>query len=91
MLWVLNVGEGVEVGVADLVGSGESGRSDWEQDGYAVLRASSDGWNESFRLPRHTYCAHAEAHMVFDKRTAWLGAIKDIDPVPLFLLDLGGG
>ena len=29
MLWVLNVGEGVEGGVAGLVGSGESGRVDW--------------------------------------------------------------
>ena len=29
MLWVLNVGEGVEGGVAGLVGSGESGRADW--------------------------------------------------------------
>jgi hypothetical protein len=29
MLWVLNVCEGVEVGVAGLLGSGESGRAAW--------------------------------------------------------------
>ena len=29
MVWVLNVGEGVEGGVAGLVGSGECGRADW--------------------------------------------------------------
>ena len=74
-----------------MVGSGESGRADWEQSGYGVLRLSSDGWNESFRLPRHTHCAHAEARMLLVKGTAWLGAIKDIDLVPLFLLDLRGG
>ena len=74
-----------------MVGSGGSGRADWEQNGYAVLRPSSDGWNESFRLPRHTYCTHAEADMVFVKWTVWLRAIKDIDPVPWLLLDLGGG
>ena len=74
-----------------MVGSGESGRADWEQSGYGVLRLSSDGWNESFRLPRHTHCTHAEARMLFVKGTAWLGAIKDIDLVPLFSLDLGGG
>src|SRR5208337_3780499 len=51
----------------------------------------SDGWNESFRLPRHTYCTHAEACMLFVRWTASLGAIKDIDLVPLFLLDLRGG
>ena len=45
----------------------------------------------SFRLRGHTYRTHAEARMVFVKGTAWLGAIKDIDLVPLFLLDLGGG
>ena len=56
-----------------------------------MLRLSSDGWNESFRLPRHTHCAHAEAGMLFVKGIASLGAIKDIDLVPLFLLDLGGG
>ena len=31
MLWVLNVGECVEGAVAGLVGSGESGRADWQQ------------------------------------------------------------
>jgi len=31
MLWVLNVGEGVEGGAAGLVGSGESGRADGQQ------------------------------------------------------------
>jgi len=30
MLWVLNVGESVEDGVEGLVGSGESGRADWQ-------------------------------------------------------------
>ena len=50
MLWVLNVGEGVEGGVAGLVGSGESGRADWQQGGDGVLRPSLDGWNDSFRL-----------------------------------------
>ena len=74
-----------------MVGAGESGKADWEQSGYGVLRLSSDGWNESFRLPRHTHCTHAEARMLLVKGTAWLGAIKDIDLVPLFLLDLGGG
>jgi len=87
----LNVGESVEGGVEGLVGSGESGKADWEQSGYGVLRLSSDGWNESFRLPRHTHCTHAEARMLLVKGTAWLGAIKDIDLVPLFLLDLRGG
>ena len=51
MLWVLNVGEGVEVGVADLVGSRESGRADWRQGGDGLLRPSFDGWNDGFRLP----------------------------------------
>ena len=74
-----------------MVGSGGSGRADWEQNGYAVLRPSSDGWNESFRLPRHTYCTHAEADMVFVEGTTWLGTIKDRDLVPVFLLDLDGG
>ena len=73
-----------------MVSSGGSGRADWEQNGYAVLRPSSDGWNESFRLPRHTYCTHAEARMIFVKETAWLGAIKDIDLVLWFSLDRGG-
>ena len=50
MLWVLNVGESVEGGVAGLVGSGESGRADWQQSGYVVLSRSLDGWNDSFRL-----------------------------------------
>ena len=74
-----------------MVGSGESGKADWEQSGYGVLRLSSDGCNESFRLPRHTHCTHAEARMVFVKWIAWSGAIKAIDLVPLFLLDLRGG
>lgn len=74
-----------------MVGSGESGSADWEQSGYGVLRLSSDGWNETFRLPRHTYRAHAEARMLLVKGTAWLGAIKDIDLVSLFLLHVGGG
>jgi hypothetical protein len=56
-----------------------------------VLRLSSDGWNESFRLPRHTHCTHAEARMLLVKGTAWLGAIKGIDLVSLFLLHVGGG
>ena len=34
MLWVLNVGECVEGAVAGLVGSGESGRADWQQQGW---------------------------------------------------------
>ena len=50
MLWVLNVGEGVEGGVAGLVCSGESGRADWKQGEDGVLRPSLDGWNDSFRL-----------------------------------------
>ncbi len=29
--------------------------------------------------------------MLLVKGTAWLGAIKDIDLVSLFLLDMGGG
>ena len=49
MLWVLNVGECVEGGVEGLVGSGESGRADWQQSGYGVLSRSRDGWNDSFR------------------------------------------
>ena len=73
------------------VGAGESGRADWEQSGYGVLRLSCDGWNQSFRLPRHTHCTHAEARMLLVKGTAWLGAIKDIDLVSLFLLQVGGG
>ena len=64
MLWVWNVGEGVEGGVAGLVGLGESGRADWRQGGDGLLRPSFDGWDDT---------------------------IKDIDQVPLFLLDLGGG
>ena len=39
MLWVLNVGEGVEGGVAGLVGSGESGRADWQQGGDGRVEA----------------------------------------------------
>ena len=74
-----------------MVGAGESGRAELEQSGYGVLRLSSDGWNESFRLPRHTHCTHAEARMLLVKGTAWLGAIKDIDLVSLFLLQVGGG
>ena len=77
--------------VEGLVGSGESGRADWEQSGYGVLRLSCDGWNESFRQPRHTYRTHAEARMLLVKGTAWLGAIKDIDLVSLCLLHVGGG
>ena len=56
-----------------------------------MLRLSSDGGNESFCLPRHTHCKHAEARMLLVKGTAWLGAIKDIDLVSLFLLHVGGG
>ena len=56
-----------------------------------VLSRSRDGWNDSYRLRRHTYRAHAEARMLFVKGTAWLGAIKDIDLVSLFLLHVGGG
>ena len=50
MLWVLNVGEGVEGGVEGLVGSGESGRAGWQQSGYGVLSRSRDGLNDSFRV-----------------------------------------
>jgi hypothetical protein len=38
-----------------------------------------------------TYGTHVDARMVLVKGSASLGAIKDIDLVPLFLLDLGGG
>jgi len=41
-------GEGVEGGVAGLVGSGESGRADGQQGGDGVLRPSLDGWNDRF-------------------------------------------
>ena len=91
MLWVLNVGESVEGEGAGLVGSGESGRADWRQGGDGLLRPSLRRLERQFSAARHTYCTHAEARMVFVKRTVWLGAIKDIDMVPLFLLDLGGG
>ena len=74
-----------------MVGSGESGKADWKQSGYGVLRLSSDGWNDSFRLPRHTHGTHAEARMLLVKGTVWLGAIKDIDLVLWFSLYLGGG
>jgi hypothetical protein len=50
LLWVLNVGEGVAGGVAGLVGSGESGRADWQQRGDGLLSRFRDGWNDSFRL-----------------------------------------
>jgi len=40
MLWVLNAGEGVEGGVAGLVGLGESGGADWQQSGYGVVSCS---------------------------------------------------
>ena len=40
MLWVLNVGKSVEGGVEGLVGSGESGRADWQQSGYGMLSCS---------------------------------------------------
>jgi hypothetical protein len=50
MLWVLNVGEGVEGVVAGFVGSGESGRADWQQGRHGLLRPFFDGWNDSFRL-----------------------------------------
>ena len=61
MLWVLNVGECVEGAVAGLVGSGESGRADWQQGEMGLLRSSFDGWNDSFSAARHTYCTHVEA------------------------------
>ena len=72
------------------LGQGESGGADWQRGGDGLLRSSFDGWNDSFSAARHT-CTHVEAGMVFVKRTASLGAIKDIDMVALFLLDLGGG
>ena len=50
MLWVLNVGEGVEAGLAGLAGLGESGRADWQQGGDGLLRPSFDGWDDSFLL-----------------------------------------
>ena len=50
MLWVLNVGEGVEGAVAGWVGSEESGRADWLQSGYGVLSRSRDSWNDGFRV-----------------------------------------
>jgi hypothetical protein len=56
-----------------------------------VLRLCCDGWKDDFPTARHTICAHADARMVFVKGTALLGAIKEIDLVPLFLMDLGGG
>jgi len=60
MLWVLNVGECVEGAVAGLVGSGESGRADWQQGEMGHLRSSLDGWNDSFSAARHTYCTQVE-------------------------------
>jgi hypothetical protein len=54
-----------------------------------LVRASKPGWQAW--LGQGNPCAHAEARMVFVKGTAWLGAIKDINLVPLFLLDLDGG
>jgi hypothetical protein len=50
MLWVSDVGEGVEGGVAGLVGSGECGRADWRQGGDGLLRPSLEGWNDSLGL-----------------------------------------
>jgi len=51
MLWVLNVGECVEGGVARLIGSGQFGGADWQQGGDGLLNPSLDVWNDSFRLP----------------------------------------
>ena len=91
MLWVLNVGEGVEGGIAGLVGSGGI-----LQSRLATARRWLIEWfprrlERWFSAARHTYSTHVEAHMVFVKWTVWLRAIKDIDPVPWLLLDLGGG
>ena len=49
------------------------------------------GSERSFSSARDTYRTHAEARMLLVKGTAWLGAIKDIDLVSLFLLHVGGG
>ena len=50
MLWVLNVGEDVEGGLAGLGGSGKSGRADWQQEGGdGLLRLFFEAWNDSFR------------------------------------------
>ena len=67
LLWVLNVGEGVEGGVGGLVGTAESGRADWRQDGEGLLRRSLDGWNDGFR-PRGT-------RMVRTSMRAWFSSM----------------
>lgn len=91
MLWVLNVGEGCRR---------RGSRPGWFRGIRESRLAAERIWRvESFpirlerwfSIARHTYGAHAEAGMVFVKGTAWLGAIKDIDLVSLFSLDLGGG
>jgi len=56
-----------------------------------VLRRSASRLEGQFSAARHTYCAHAEARVVFVEWTAWLGAINDVDLVLLFLPDLRGG
>jgi hypothetical protein len=44
MLWVLNIGENAEDGVAGLIGSGESGRADWQQGEDGALRSLLAAW-----------------------------------------------
>ena len=95
MLWVLNVGGGVEGGLAGLVGV-----LGWfrgiRHSRFAAARICRvepfpRGLRRWFSTARHTYRAHAEARMIFARWTASLGAIKDIDLVRLFLLDLVNG
>ena len=91
MLWVLNAGKSVEGGVEGLVGSGESGRAKWQQSGYGVLSCFRDGCNDSFRVRRTGMVRTSKRACLSSKWTPWLRAIKDIDLVRFFLLDLGSG
>jgi len=47
--------------------------------------------NDSFRLPGTRMVRTPKRTWLFVEWTASLGAIKDVNPVPLFLLDQGGG
>jgi hypothetical protein len=91
MLWVLNAVESVEGGVEGSVSSGESGRAEWQQSGYGVLSCFRDGCNDSFRVRGTGIVRTSKRAWLSSKWSAWLGAIKDIDLVRLFLLDLGSG
>ena len=63
MLWVLNVGECIEGGVAGLAGSRESGRVGWQQGGDGLFKAfTSEMVTIVFGCQAHVWCACRSGH-----------------------------